>query len=283
MAATSDWKGAMGAEWTVIDPIMEHTLGPFGAEALAALKPLKGKTVIDLGCGGGATSLKLAKQVGRTGCVVGVDVSPDLIELAASRRLDAGAGNLALLCEDAARLSLGQPADALFSRFGAMFFDEPTAAFARIRSQMKPGADLAIVCWRRLKENPWSFRPLTVATPHLPPFDAPPPGAPGPFAWANPDTSFLKILSRSGWKQITYVEIDRELVLGAGHPIFDEDPLGAALAMVTEMGPTASRLKSATRAQTVAARDAVETELRRFMKDGAVRMKAAAWLVRAVA
>ena len=139
MASSEDWKGDLGRTWGDYTAIMDRMLSPFGDAAQAELGDLTGKTVLDLGCGGGESTVKLGKAVGADGVAIGVDVSQDLIDLAAQQREAAGADNIALLCTDAAKLSLGEPADALYSRFGAMFFDKPIDAYARIRSQMKTG------------------------------------------------------------------------------------------------------------------------------------------------
>ena len=43
--------------------------------------------------------------------------------------------------------------DAVFSRFGVMFFADPPAAFANIRRALKPGGRLVFVCWRTPAEE----------------------------------------------------------------------------------------------------------------------------------
>ncbi|MBW2091647.1 MAG: arsenite methyltransferase [Deltaproteobacteria bacterium] len=55
-------------------------LGCGNPVALASLKP--GETVVDLGSGGGFDCFLAAKQVGETGKVIGVDMTPDMISLA---------------------------------------------------------------------------------------------------------------------------------------------------------------------------------------------------------
>ena len=55
-------------------------LGCGNPVALAVLKP--GETVLDLGSGGGFDCFLARKQVGESGCVIGVDMTPDMITLA---------------------------------------------------------------------------------------------------------------------------------------------------------------------------------------------------------
>jgi ubiquinone/menaquinone biosynthesis C-methylase UbiE len=49
-----------------------------------------GMRVLDVGCGAGDVSLLVAKLVGRTGAVVGVDRSSDAVEIARQRSAAAG-------------------------------------------------------------------------------------------------------------------------------------------------------------------------------------------------
>lgn len=280
MASMDDWKGDLGRTWGDYTAIMDRMLSPFGDAAQEQLGDLTGKTVLDLGCGGGESTVKLAKAVGKDGVAIGVDVSDDLIALANAHRRKARADNIALLCADASKLSLGAPADALYSRFGAMFFDRPIDAYARIRSQMKPGAKASIICWRGFKENPWAFAPFIAAAELLPKVPPQPQGAPGPFAWAKPEESAIPYLAKSGWKNIRTRPVDHEIVLGAG---VGGDPLEAALTFALTIGPLSSRMEGQSAAQKARIRAAVKTELEKQMMDGAVRVNGACWLVTAVA
>src|SRR5512136_2008983 len=53
-------------------------LGCGNPAALASLKA--GETVLDLGSGGGIDCFLAAKKVGRTGLVIGVDMTPDMLD-----------------------------------------------------------------------------------------------------------------------------------------------------------------------------------------------------------
>jgi arsenite methyltransferase len=68
--------------------ISEFTLGCGNPLAIASLN--KGETVLDLGSGGGLDCFLAAKAVGETGHVIGVDMTPEMIEraTASARRLN---------------------------------------------------------------------------------------------------------------------------------------------------------------------------------------------------
>src|SRR5689334_8579890 len=169
------------AAWAQVREPLERQLAPLGRRALAALAPRPGESVLDIGCGGGDTALDLARAVAPDGTVVGIDLSAAV--LAFAQRAARGNERIRFVQADAQVFPF-EPAsfDATFSRFGVMFFADPTAAFINIRRSLRPNGRLAFVCW----ENQLDILPLRAASAHLPPQPAHDPNAPGPFAFADP-------------------------------------------------------------------------------------------------
>lgn len=153
--------------WLEIREPLERQLEPLGRAAIAALGPLPGERVLDVGCGIGATPLALARAVGPSGQVVAIDLLQAAIDMA---RADRGSpANLAFLCGDAQSYPFEPGSfDAVFSRFGVMAFADAAAAFANLRRALRPGGRLGFVCWRGLDENELDELPLRAASPHLP-------------------------------------------------------------------------------------------------------------------
>ena len=145
--------------WAEVREPLELQLAPLGRRALAALAPHPGESVLDIGCGGGETALDLARAVAPDGTVVGVDLSAAV--LAFARRAAKGCERVRFVQADAQVFPF-EPAsfDAAFSRFGVMFFADPTAAFINIRRSLRPNGRLAFVCWRALEDNPLDILPL---------------------------------------------------------------------------------------------------------------------------
>ncbi|QIE55112.1 class I SAM-dependent methyltransferase [Pikeienuella piscinae] len=278
MARKADWSGALGEKWARRASVMERMLAPFGMAAMDALGDIEGRVALDLGCGGGASTFTLA---GRGATAFGVDVSPDLIALAAERRARAkGPGRrVGFRCADAATAVFAAPVGALFSQFGAMFFDEPLPAYAHLRRAMAPGAPLAIACWRTVRENEWATAPLDAAKALLPPTPPPDPRAPGPFAWAKPEESFAPMLEAAGWRRVAWAPADAVVEFGAG---MGGDKVEAATRFAMEIGPMASRLRDVSEGVRRKVESAVHAAMaKRAACDGRPQATAAAWIVTA--
>src|SRR5579885_1850430 len=102
-----DWAGAMGEKWLEHLDSFEGMLAPIGRALIEHADFKAGQSVVDVGCGGGATSLEIARRVAAQGAVVGIDISPVLVAAAERRAVAAGARNLEFVCADAATASLG--------------------------------------------------------------------------------------------------------------------------------------------------------------------------------
>ena len=133
--------------WAEAHELIDLQLSPLGLKAIEALDVGSGDIVLDIGCGAGQTLLQLAERVGAEGQVIGVDVAPSLLEIA--RRRTGPFNQVRLIEADAQSLDLpSASADAVFSRFGVMSFDDPVAAFANFRRILRPSGALAFCCWR---------------------------------------------------------------------------------------------------------------------------------------
>jgi SAM-dependent methyltransferase len=71
--------------WAELSALINLQLSPLGLHAIAALTPLPGEVILDIGCGTGQTVVQLADQVGAGGKVIGVDIAPLLLDIARER------------------------------------------------------------------------------------------------------------------------------------------------------------------------------------------------------
>lgn len=228
------WNGALGERWAQFHEALDVRIRVYGHDVLAKAALREGMRVLDIGCGCGELTIEAARAVGVTGKVVGVDVSRPI--LAEGRAATKALANIELLEHDAATYTPDAPFDALISRFGVMFFEDPPAAFANIRAAVKPGGSLTFACWQAMEKNPWAGVPLSAVLRVLPPLPAAPPNAPGPFAFGNPE-HVRDILTRAGWNDV--------LLTSVVHPVKLGDTVDEAVTYASSMGPAARALRDA--------------------------------------
>lgn len=267
------WNGEAGRKWTEQAERLDAMLAPF-AEAVIAHADLKsGEFVIDIGCGAGALSLLAAEKVGADKGVLGVDVSAPMLGLAANRAQQAG---LPARFEraDASTYASSLKADAVISRFGIMFFDDPVAAFANILANTAPGGRLAFACWQALPVNDWAFAPVRAALPFL---KSPPepgePDAPGPFAFQDRDRT-TRLLSEAGWQDVEITPCELNMVMPG-------NDVATSAKFMLQLGPL-SRLLATQEIDPQPVEAALQDLLSSHRDaDGRVAMHAASWLVSA--
>jgi SAM-dependent methyltransferase len=268
------WNGPTGQRWTRLAKQIEDNLRPFTDALIRGLAPQPGERIVDVGCGGGDTTLALADRVQGHGIVLGVDVSRPLLQRAAARAANTPEYPVRFVEADASSFAFERGAfDALFSRFGVMFFADPAAAFANLRRALRPGGRLAFACWRDRRDNPWVTLPVAAARKHLaelPP--APGPDEPGPFAFADP-ARIQRILTSAGFAAIRCEKFDPLLVYG-------EDTRAAA-DYLTQMGPIGSVLQEHPEALRRQVADTLAGMLEEKRESGPLRLAAAAWIVTA--
>lgn len=268
--------GAAG--WVENEAIFDSAFAPVTAAILAAAGIRPGRRVLDVGCGSGSL---LAAAVAADADAVGIDISPGMAE-AARRRVPTAT----VVVGDAQTAPLsasapGPPFDVVVSRFGVMFFADPTAAFTNIRSAAAPGARLAFVCWRDASENPMFHLGVDTLTARL---DDPPeavaPDAPGPTAFADRDR-LVGVLEDAGWTSVSVEPLDVGLDFGIGGSDGVEERLAVILASSRGRSARAQLEPVLGRDGWAALLDEVRAALRGHLVDGAVRFRGATWLVTA--
>jgi SAM-dependent methyltransferase len=265
------WNDVAGRTWVELTNLLDQQIEGLGRSAMDALGPKAGERVLDVGCGCGQTSLALTEAVGPGGAVTGLDISHVMLDEARRSAREAGLANLEFREADAQTAPLDPGAyDGLFSRFGVMFFADPTAAFGNLAGALKPGGRLAFVCWRTLMENHWMLVPMQAALKRLPPPAPPEPGAPGPFAFADPER-VRGILTGAGFSDIKIAPLDADV---GGNPL--EDSLKLAL----RVGPLGALLRENPEAAPLVIDD-IRAALAERVRDGAVWMPGAVWIVTA--
>jgi SAM-dependent methyltransferase len=268
------WNQQAGPRWVSHQEFLDAQIAPLGRLAMERGLLAPGERVIDVGCGCGDSTLEIARRVGAAGAVVGIDLSAVMLERARERSRAANAGNASFLQADAQTHAF-EPAtfDLLYSRFGVMFFADPVAAFVNLRRALRASGRLAFVCWQPLARNPWMLVPLAAAAKHVELPKPPPPGAPGPFAFGDPD-HVRSILGQAGYADVSIEPVESELSIGGAD-------LDSTVEFLLGIGPAAAALRDASREQRALVGGAIREAIAPFSTPEGVRMRGSTWIVRA--
>ena len=269
------WNEQTGQKWVAVQARLDAMIAPFGDAAMAALGPRPGKRLIDVGCGCGTTTLALAERVTPSGSVLGVDVSEPMLararEVAAARGVD----HVRFVAADAQVHAFPEGgSDGVFSRFGVMFFADPTAAFANLSRALVPGGRVAFACWQALFDNAWIRVPMMALGAIMPLPPPPPPDAPGPGAFADRER-VTGILERAGLRDVHFESFTPDVVL-SGDGGIDE-----AVRFALEIGPTSRAIADAPPDLKVKAAAALAEAFAPHASARGVVLPSAAWIVTA--
>jgi ubiquinone/menaquinone biosynthesis C-methylase UbiE len=233
------WDGPLFDRFLQFQPLIEASFSKHGEAAIGLLDPQSGERALDIGCGFGDTTERLAALVGPGGTALGVDAAPRFIEHARAAAADHGVANASYAVADVQTMEpTGEPFDLVFSRFGTMFFANPVSAMRNVRRSLTPQGRLAMVVWRRREDNDWLYRAQTiveqiVSRPEE--YDEPTCG-PGPFSMADADTT-SDVMQRAGFVDVALQRCDVPMGIGASM----ED----AIDIVTALGPAGEILRLA--------------------------------------
>jgi ubiquinone/menaquinone biosynthesis C-methylase UbiE len=177
----------------------------------------EGARVLDVGCGFGDSTLRIADCVGPTGEAVGVDCAENFVSAAEAEARKAEIGNARFFVCDVQGGDLGGPYDHAFARFGTMFFDMPGAALRNIRKALKPGGTFVQIVWRRREENPWLHEAELRVKDIVPIVSHEETDqlhcGQGPFSMAGPDM-VSTMMRAAGFAHITFERFDCDICIG---------------------------------------------------------------------
>ena len=263
------WDGDEGAHWTEFASRYDAAAAGYWLNFLASGHVRPSDRVLDIGCGTGESVVDMAATASS---VVGVDLSAQMLELAGERCRQSGRTNAELVQGDAQVQPFATASfDLVVSRFGAMFFGDPVAAFTNIAAATKASGRLALLAWQGLGENEWLtvIRNALAAGRDLP---APEPGHPGPFGLADP-AGVTRILEAAGFGDI-HIEGQHEPIRFGS----DAEDAWSFMQHIGMVKGLSHGLEEAAREDAIAK---LRTELEAHASADGVTFGSAAWLITA--
>ena len=227
----------------IVDGLANHSNAALARRAYA-----RRERVLDLGCGFGDSTLRIAASVGPGGEAVGMDCAERFIEVCKADAREAGAANAHFFVGDAQWDDLRGPYDHAFARFGTMFFEAPGAAMGNVRRSLKPGGTFTQIVWRKREDNPWLHEAELRVKAIVPVVDPETSNqvhcGPGPFSMSGPDM-VSTMLRGVGFERITFERHDCDICIGRdlAEAIEFAMALGPAGEVMRLAGDEAERLK----------------------------------------
>src|SRR6266511_1398363 len=207
------WNGPEANHWLVHEHRYERMGASFTRLVLDAAAVARTDRVLDIGCGTGSTTCTAARAAD-DGQALGVDIARPLLQRAKQRARHDGLTNVRFEHGDAQTHHLApQGFDVAISRFGVMFFSDPTAAFANIARGLRPGGRIAFVCWQPMANNEWITVLSAAATQHIPLPPPREPGSPGPFSLVA-GQQLAAVLDAAGLVNVAIQPVVESLWLG---------------------------------------------------------------------
>jgi len=227
--------------------------------------------VVDIGCGTGQTT-RDAARLAVDGSALGVDLSASMIDRARELARAEGVHNAAFECADAQLHRFPKERfDVAISRFGTMFFREPTAAFTNIAQALRPAGRLVMMVWQEHEKNEWSvaiersIRGRDAALPQ-------PSEARKPFSLADRRT-VSTLLEATGFTMMNFTDVH--------DPIYYGPDVAAPLDWVCGFASTREALESLDPADAERVLERLRSTLTAHVGERGVWFNARAWIVEA--
>jgi ubiquinone/menaquinone biosynthesis C-methylase UbiE len=274
------WNTILYEKFVRFRSILERGLAVHSIALLNREPFARGARVLDIGVGFGDTTQQIAGQVGPEGAAFGVDCAANFIAAATKEAQAAGLRNTNFFVADVQSDDLRGPYDALFSRFGTMFFNLPGAAMRNMRRALKPGGTLTMIVWRKREDNPWVFEAETAVKAIVPAVSHEDTDqvhcGPGPFSMAGPDM-VSDMLKAAGYTEISFERFDTPIGIGTSieHAIDFAMALGPAGEIMRLAGAEGERAKP----KLIDALHKVFAPYQRA--DGSVWTDSSSWIIRA--
>ena len=270
------WNDILVPKFTKYRHILVGGLTHHSEKIFPTLEIREGDKAVDVGCGFGDTAIQIARRVGPTGSVLGMDCCEAFLEFGRADAKAVGIDNVTFVEGDVQNYPFEPVHDFCFSRFGTQFFENPVAGLRSMRTSLRPGGVMTMIVWRTIDDNPWLGLPKQIILQILPP-----PGedartcGPGPFSMAGQEM-VTKQLEIAGYDEIQFERIDAPLMVG--NTLDDAVNFQLAIGPAGEVYREAGAAAEAKHDEIIAA---LKSELSKYVTDEGVVMQSSSWKIRA--
>ena len=150
-----DFGDATGNVFAIYDQyLVPAVFGAWTPKLLDLAQVGEGDRVLDVACGTGVAARLAAQRVGARGAVVGLDITPGMLEVARSVPPVSGAP-IAWREGDACALPLEDSQfNVVLCQLGLMFFSDEPKALREMYRVLAPGGRMALLVWRAIEHSP---------------------------------------------------------------------------------------------------------------------------------
>jgi ubiquinone/menaquinone biosynthesis C-methylase UbiE len=118
-------------------------------------KVTKGNHLLDIACGPGTVSYLAAESIGPTGKVTGMDISPEMLEIARSKNSSLDSAPLEFIESSSAPLKVPDSAfDVVTCQHGLQFFPDRVESLKEMARAARPNSIVAVAAWGAIEKNP---------------------------------------------------------------------------------------------------------------------------------
>lgn len=157
MSDRGQWQVAGNAAETYERALTPAVFAAWAPLVVALADPRSGERVLDVACGTGVVTRLVARQVGRTGKVVGLDLNPGMLAVAAATAASEPPTSASITWQEASATRMPFPDgafDVAYCQLGLQFFPDRPAALREMHRVLVSGGRLGLMVWRGIEHSP---------------------------------------------------------------------------------------------------------------------------------
>jgi SAM-dependent methyltransferase len=157
MSEQGQWQVAGSAPEIYERALVPAVFASWVPQVVALANPKSGERVLDVACGTGVVARLAAVRVGGGGNVVGLDLNPGMLAVAASIALETPATSAPITWREASATKMpfaDASFDIVYCQLGLQFFPDRSAALREMHRVLVSDGRLGLMVWRGIEQSP---------------------------------------------------------------------------------------------------------------------------------